>query len=285
LTNKRSLQGLASKELLVGTFLLLFLAGSFFLFPLIQEVDPFQTTLDIFAPPGGRYLLGTNDVGQDIFARLMTGGKNSLQVALGVGFCSTLLAAACGVSAGLAGGWFDKLLMRLVDVMLVIPNIIIIILIAAYLTPNITGEILIISLLTWLGGARIIRAQVLSLKERPHIYAARLFGAGEFYILRKHIWPELIPLLLTLFLQGARRAVLIEAGLGFLGLCDPNFISWGSMIGQALNFFYLDVWKWWLLPTAGVLALSLISLTLIGYSLEERYILSSERRKHGTANS
>lgn len=274
----------ADKEMLAGIIIGILLVGSFIIFPLLLKGDPSQTSLDIFSPPGGKYILGTNDVGQDIFARLMAGGRNSLQVALGAGVISTVLAVVIGVLAALAGGLTDRLLMRLVDILLVIPNIFIIILLAAYLQPAVLSEIMIISLLTWLEGARIVRAQILSLKERTHIYAARLFGAGLFYIFRRHLLPELKPLILVLFLQGVRRAVFMEAGLGFLGVIDPEMISWGSMLSQSLNFFYLEVWKWWLLPTAGVLSLTLISLTLIGYSWEDTFGSTSERSKDVTAD-
>jgi peptide/nickel transport system permease protein len=251
---------LASKEIILGGCLAIILAASFLILPWLLKGDPYQTSLNIFTPPNKEYLLGTNDVGQDILAGLLLGGQNSLKV------------------AALVGGRLDTFIMRMIDIILVIPNIFIIILVSAYLKPSLGLEIILISLLTWLGGARVIRAQVLSLKERTHVYAAILFGANLAYIFFRHILPELIPLVLSIFLQGARRAIFMEAALGFLGIVDPNVISWGTMINQSLNFFYLDVWRWWLLPTAGALSLSLISLTLIGRGLEETFISNSERR-------
>ncbi|NLP43494.1 MAG: ABC transporter permease [Peptococcaceae bacterium] len=269
---------LASKEIILGGCLAIILAASFLILPWLLKGDPYQTSLNIFTPPNKEYLLGTNDVGQDILAGLLLGGQNSLKVAVGVGILSTCLAVGFGVLAALVGGRLDTFIMRMIDIILVIPNIFIIILVSAYLKPSLGLEIILISLLTWLGGARVIRAQVLSLKERTHVYAAILFGANLAYIFFRHILPELIPLVLSIFLQGARRAIFMEAALGFLGIVDPNVISWGTMINQSLNFFYLDVWRWWLLPTAGALSLSLISLTLIGRGLEETFISNSERR-------
>jgi len=227
------------KEFIAGTVLGAVLLGLFLLGPLLVPYDPRATSLEIFSPPDGAHWLGTNDVGQDIFSRLLTGGKNSLTVALGSGLITTLLAVFLGACAALAGARADKIIMRLVDILLVIPNIIMIVLISAYVRPSLVLEIIIISLLGWLEGARIIRIQVLTLKERTHVYAARIFGAKGCYVFGRHILPELVPILLSLLVQGMRRAVFIEAGLAFIGVVDPNVISWGSMISTALNFYYL----------------------------------------------
>lgn len=266
------------KEIMIGMILLIALLGLFILGPFFVEIDPTQTSLDIFFSPDTTYLLGTNDVGQDIFARLLAGGQNSLWLAWNVGILSTFLAVLIGTTAGLVGGRLDRFLMRTIDVLLVIPSMVILILVFAYLYPRLPLQILLISLLTWLEGARIVRVQVLSLKERSHVYAAKIFGARLPYIFFRHILPEMIPIFITLFLQGARRAIFLEAGLAFIGLVDPNVISWGSMISHALKYYYMDVWKWWLLPTIAALSASLISFTLLGYGLEEALSRRSERR-------
>lgn len=269
---KNRLHFIRQKECIAGLALSMALTGIFLLGPLLVSFDPQATSLEIFSPPDGVHWLGTNDVGQDIFSRLLIGGQNSLTVALGAGIITTLLAVLLGAAAALGGTWADKIIMRLVDILLVIPNIIVIVLISAYARPSLFLEIIIISLLGWLEGARVIRIQVLTLKERTHVYAARVFGANDCYVFSRHILPELLPVILALLVQGMRRAVFIEAGLGFIGVVDPNVISWGSMISTSLNYYYLDVWKWWLLPPAGMLSLSLIGLTLIGYAVEETLI-------------
>ena len=113
-----------------------------------------------------------------------------------------------------------------------------------------------------------MRSQVLTLKERMHIYAARTFGADQRHILKNHIVPDISPIIASMMIQDARRAVFMEAGLAFLGVSDPLIISWGKMMNQALAFTYLDVWKWWLLPTGILLSLTLVSLSFLGVSLE-----------------
>lgn len=269
---KNRLHLVRQKESIAAMVLGTVLLGLFLLGPLLVSFDPKATSLDIFSPPDGTHWLGTNDLGQDIFSGLLTGGKNSLIVAFGTGIITTLLAVFLGATAALAGAWADKIIMRLVDILLVIPNILIIVLVSAYLRPSLILEILIISLLGWLEGARVIRIQVLVLKERTHVYAARMFGANGYYVFGRHILPELVPIMLPLLVQGMRRAVFLEAGLAFIGVVDPNVISWGSMISTSLNYYYLDVWKWWLLPPAGMLSLSLLGLTLAGYTVEETLI-------------
>jgi len=265
MSRRYSLSIVQQKESVVGIGLGIFLLMLFSVGPTLLSFDPGATSLTIFSPPSGMH-----DVGQDIFSRLLTGGRSSLIVALGVGIISTLLAVTLGSWAAMAGRWADKLIMRTVDILLVIPNIIIIILITSYFRPSLALEIIIISFLGWLEGARVVRMQILTLKERAHIYAAKLFGASQFYVFYRHLLPQLFPLMLFLLLQGMRRAVFIEAGLAFIGVVDPDVISWGSMISNALKFYYLEVWAWWLLPTVGMLSLSLLAVTLIGYGLEEQ---------------
>jgi peptide/nickel transport system permease protein len=140
--------------------------------------------------------------------------------------------------------------------------------VAAYLRPNLTLLILLISAFSWPGGARIVRSQVLSLKERMHINAARTFGAGKKHILFNHILPDISPIIFALMMQDARRAVFMEAGLAFLGVSDPTVISWGKMMNQALAFTYLDAWQWWLVPAGLALSATLVGISLFSFSLE-----------------
>jgi peptide/nickel transport system permease protein len=136
------------------------------------------------------------------------------------------------------------------------------------LLPDIGGMVLILSLLCWQGGARIVRAQTLSLKEKGHVSAARGFGAGTGYILQTHILPDLGPILLAEFIFCVRRAVFLQAGLAFLGIGDPGVVSWGSMINDARDWIFMDVWKNWLVPSGAALSATIVAITLIGHSLE-----------------
>jgi peptide/nickel transport system permease protein len=236
--------------------------------PLITPYNPHQQTQSALLAPSGGHWLGTNHVGQDIWSRLVFGARTSLLVGFGVGVLATVLGTICGVSAALIGGLYERIVMRLVDAFIVIPMVIVVILVAAYVKPSILVLIILLALLSWQGGARIIWAQALSQKERKYVAAARSFGAGTFYIAWRHIVPALGPILLVDFIYGIRRAVFMEAGLAFLGISDPTMVSWGLMMRDALSFSYLPVWQWWLLPIGIALSLIIVGLTFVGHGVE-----------------
>jgi len=236
--------------------------------PLLSEYSPHDYTGKIFSPPGMDHLLGTDSMGQDIWARLLWGARTSLLVALAVALLSSALSVLVGASAALIGGLYERFCMRVADAMISLPTIIVMILVAAYLRPSLPLLIVLISAFSWPGGARIVRSLVLSLKERMHINAAQTFGAGKGHIVCTHIIPELSPIIFALMMQDARRAVFMEAGLAFLGVSDPAVISWGKMMHQALAFTYLDVWQWWLVPTGLALSATLVAISFLSFSLE-----------------
>ncbi|WP_066636141.1 ABC transporter permease [Desulfolucanica intricata] len=251
-----------------GLILLILLTGLAIMAPVLTQYEPATYTGSIFNPPSAEFWLGTNDVGQDIWTRILYGARTSLIVGCGVALLAAFLSMLVGGTAALIGGLYDRIVMRAVDAVIVIPPVIIVILIAAYLRPNLWLLVVLLSLLIWPGGARVIRAQTLFMKEKLHIKAARTFGAGWIYLLSKHIMPDIGPIIIAVMIQNARRAVFMEAGLSFLGISDPAMISWGRMMQHALKFSYLDVWKWWLLPTGIALSLTIISFVFIGFALE-----------------
>ncbi len=236
--------------------------------PVLAPYDPVAQTTSVFLQASYQHLLGTNHVGQDIWSQLVYGARTSLAVGFGVGIISTLLSMLIGILCAMLGGYFDKIIMRIVDALIIIPAIIVVILVAAYIRPGIAMLIIVLALLSWPGGARVVRAQAMSLKERGHIYAARASGAGTMYIAGRHIIPDLGPILIVEFIYGVRRAVFIEAGLAFLGIGDPLQVSWGTMMHEAMRFSYLNVWQWWLIPAGLALSLTIIGLTYIGHAAE-----------------
>jgi peptide/nickel transport system permease protein len=236
--------------------------------PLLTSYQPNNQTPFAFKPPSSSHWLGTNHVGQDILSQLIYGARASLLVGFSVAFLAVILSAIIGTSTALTGGLYDRIIMRVVDAFIVIPAIIIIILVSAYLKPSLCVLILLLSLLGWQGGARVIRAQALSLKEMGHISAAQSFGASNVYLVSRHILPDLGPILLVEFIYGVRWAIFMEAGLAFLGITDPTTISWGMMMREALDFCYLPVWQWWLLPPGVALSLTISAVTFIGHTLE-----------------
>jgi peptide/nickel transport system permease protein len=251
-----------------GIIILLLVIVLALLAPLLSRYDPTQQSTASLLSPSGAHWLGTNQVGQDIWSQLLYGARTSLMVGFGVGILSLILSVIFGISSALIGGLYDKIIMRIVDAFIIIPMIVLVILVAAYIKPSLPVLILLLSVLSWQGGARVIRAQALSLKESGHIYASRTFGASRVYLAYRHIIPDMGPILLVEFIYGVRRAVFLEAGLAFLGIGDPMVVSWGSMMRDAMKFSYLDVWQWWLIPPGVTLSLTIIGLTFISHAAE-----------------
>jgi ABC-type dipeptide/oligopeptide/nickel transport system permease subunit len=223
--------------------------------------------------PSAAHLLGTNGVGQDVASQLLSGARVSLFVAIVAGLGTLLIGALVGMVAGWAGGAVDAVLMRVVDLVLVVPKVPLLIVIGTYAGPSLGVLALIIALTGWPPTARIVRSQVLSLRGRAHIRAAVGFGASTSQILWRHILPEVGLILAAGFVGAAGRAISFEAGLAFLGLGDPSRASWGAILRDALDFgglFFTDAWQWWLAPPVIAISLLLLGLTFLGVGLEQR---------------
>ncbi len=244
----------------------------------IAPYDPWAYVAPPLTSPGWEHPLGTNEVGQDILSELIYGARTTLLIGVSSAIASSLLSLLLGLMAGLFRGTAERVLLRLVDVMLVVPVLLVALLAAAYFKPGTSGLILMFSLLFWPPGARIVWSQVLSLKEQGHLTAARHFGAGTWYLMRRHLVPELYPLLAVNFIQIVRRAVFMEAGLAFLGIFDPSLKSWGLMLHYARDFVFTGAWAWWLLPPAAAISLTIISFAMLGYALESA--LDPRLRRH-----
>lgn len=253
---------------LFGLVILVFLsAGSTRLAP--HAPDAFVGP--ILAPPGRFHLLGTNGLGQDILSQVLAGCRISLTVAVTVGFTGTALGFLAGAAAGFHPKRLGVFIMRVVDGLMAVPRLPLIILLAVFLRPRLVNVIGVLVFLSWPGVARTIRAQVLSVRERDYLRFVRFSGGGFLYVLRYHLWRELLPLLLAKAAAVAGHAVLAEAGLSFLGLGDPTLKSWGTMIRSCLDYpgiLWTPAWSWWLLPPSFMVSLALLSFTLIGYGLD-----------------
>lgn len=252
---------------IVGTFALLAL--------LAPWLAPFRVTAlagDPLQAPSLRHLLGTNSVGQDVASQLLAGARTSLWVAVVAGGGTAVIGALVGALAGWTGGLTDALTMRLADVLLVVPGVPLLIVIGAYTQPSVGSISVIIAFTSWPVVARIVRSQVLSLRRRAHIRAAVGFGATTGRVLRTHIGPELAPVLVAALVGAAQRAIIIEAGLAFLGLGSAN-ASWGSAIRDALAFrglFFTNAWSWWLLPPIMAISMVLVGAALVGAAVDDR---------------
>jgi peptide/nickel transport system permease protein len=234
------------------------------------NIDNFQ--LQLFGTAFG--LLGTDYAGVDVLTQTMFGARISLFVGLlaaGIGIGLGLLV---GLLAGFLGKFVDEILMRFTDMLLVIPSLPLLIVLVAVLGPSIWNIILIIGFLGWTGFARIVRSQVLTLRERPFVEASRASGAGPGRIIIKHIFPNIVSLTYVNLALSVPAAILTESALAFLGLSDPSVVSWGHMF-QNINIsgdlsHFPPVW-WWILPPGFGIALVSLSFILIGYALDELF--------------
>ena len=246
----------------------------------IAPYDPTQLSGKPFETPSGQHWLGTNDIGQDILSEVIYGTRISLLIGVLSAGIAMLIGTGAGLLAGFYRGFLGTLLMRIVDVVLVIPFVPLMVLLAAYLGQNLWNLIAVISLLIWARPARVIRAQVLSLTERDYITAARALGAGDGHILIRHILPGVLSLSLAQFVLATSGSILLEASLSFLGLGDPTQKSWGTVLfyAQARNAFLSGAWVWWVLPPGLMITASVLGFALLGFALEE--VLNPRLKAH-----
>lgn len=221
---------------------------------------------------GGRHgLLGTDQRGRDVFILLIAGIRTSLIVGISATLVASLLGLGFGLTAGYMGGLVDALIMRAVDILMSIPTLPILMVLAGVWGKGLWQLVLILSIFSWMGTARSVRALVLTVRESPWVEGLRALGAKRGYILWKHLVPETAPILLANVALGVPGAILAEAGLAFLGLSDPRLVSWGRMLHEAHSFGAFTQGAWWLLlpPGLSIVAICLIFMD-IGRFLEEQ---------------
>ena len=269
---KRAIPRLARVVGAIGS-LVLFVLLIFAVIP--TAVAPFDAKERVGLPlqkPTSENILGTNDLGQDLFSELIAGTRASLFTGLVVALLSVAVGTVVGLVSGYLGGWLDSFLMRLTDLILVLPFLPLVILISVYLGPSQRNIILVLAIFFWAAPARLIRARVLSTRADTYIEAARALGANPLQIMAGHLWSAVRPLALVQVVLVASASILAESSLSFLGLGDPSGKSWGTMLyfARASGAFLSEAWKWWVLPTGLMITLAVLSLGLIGYSLEQR---------------
>jgi peptide/nickel transport system permease protein len=227
---------------------------------------------DIYARPSSAHWLGTDDGGKDVFSAFVYGSRVSLIVGFAASMISMLIGGTVGLVAGFYGGRIGNFLMRLTDIFLVIPDLPLMIVIVAIVGPSLWNIIFVIGILGWTGTARIVRAQALSLKERQFVTRARALGAGNFYILRRHIFPLVLPLMVANTVLVISLSILEESTLSFLGLGDPTTLSWGGMLNFAFTRGAISAGAWWALVAPGLgIVWVVLACTLVGNTLEEAF--------------
>lgn len=252
-----------------GAGLALLLAFMVLAGPWLALHNPHDMSFQPLSPPSSEHWLGVNDGGMDIFSELLHGVRNTVVFGLMTGITALVIGVVIGLVCAWFGGVPDHFLMRLADILLAIPAVMILILVAAFFRPSPLALGLILAALSWPTTAKAIRAQALVGKKGVHVQAARQMGASGAYIIARHLMPELFPLYLIGFAAKARMAMFMEASLSFLGLFDPSRKSLGMMISYALKYYYLDIWWNWLIPPILCLTLLIMTVTFLAVSLEK----------------
>lgn len=247
-----------------GGMLALFLFAAVFA-GVIAPRDPRKTSDESFRPPSAQFLFGTDDLGRDVFSGVAHGARVSISIGITVALISGLMGVLIGATAGYAGGLIDDLLMRLTELFLIPPRFFLALVVAALFGSTFFTLIVVLSVTYWPFTARLVRAEVMSLKERSFVEAARAMGASHARILFRAILPNAFPLIVTNVVLMVGGVILVEAGLEFIGLGDSNYISWGYMLHNGEHFIR-DAW-WIIFFPALAISLLVLALNSIGDSL------------------
>lgn len=265
------------RELLLGTwrgrFGIAVLALTIFVAifgELLAPYDPNASSTDVLEPPSWSHILGTTENGSDVFSQLLVGTRVSVVVGFAAALISAVVGSIVGLAGGYFGGWTDRILDAFENWFLVIPTLPLMIVLARVLSPSLTVLIAVIGLTSWAGTGRIVRAQVLTLRERPFVERARALGAGDTYIIRTHILPNTLPLIFANTVLIVAVAILSEAALAFLGLGDPTQISWGTMLENAFSSGAPSAGAWWYVVPPGLcITILVLAVSLLGFLFEE----------------
>ena len=254
---------------LTGLTIVLIMSILALLAPWIAPYDPAALNPDqILMPPSPEHLLGTDELGRDVFSSLLYGARVSLWVGFVAVGISTAIGIVLGLASGYFGGWTDELIMRGVDVMLCFPSFFLILAVIAFLEPSLINIMVVIGLTSWMGVARLVRAETLSLRERDYIAASRLAGASTSRLLFVHILPNALAPVLVSATLGVAGAILVESSLSFLGLgVQPPDASWGNMLMDGKNT--LEIAPWLSLYPGLAILITVLGYNLLGESLRD----------------
>jgi peptide/nickel transport system permease protein len=262
-----------SKLALAGVGVIFLLYAVAVLAPLLAPYDPIAQPLNLvassyLAPFAGGHLLGTDQFGRDVLSRILYGARISLAIGFVATAISVTLGTMVGAVAGYFGGWVDSVLMRFTDMVLAFPRLVLLILVVALFSPSLTLIILVLGLTQWPGTTRIVRGDVLSLREREFIQAARALGFGRWRIIMRHLIPNVLAPVIVTATLGIGNTIVMEAGLSFLGLgVQPPTPSWGSMVADGRQNL---IGGWWVATFPGLaIVLTVLAFNLVGDGLRD----------------
>ena len=246
--------------------------------PMYQPMTGVDPDIAKSIGPSLRHWLGTDFMGRDILSQLLAGARVAFMVGVSAAFMSIVIGTTIGMIAGYMGKFVDTLLMRLADMIMVMPTLLVVLILSALFGQlNIWIIVLIIALFRWPGVSRVIRAQTLSLKQRPFIEAAKVAGASHMRIIFRHIMPNVLPLAFLYMTFRVTSAIIIEAALAFLGFGDPSTVSWGMMLQWVWKTGHMFKAPYWLLPPGICISLITLSFYMLGRAMDE--VLDPRLRK------
>lgn len=261
---------LRSRKAVIGLVVVGFFVLTSLVAPLISPHSAKAQTCEVYAPPSGSHWLGCDDGGVDMLSQLMQGGRVSLIVGLAAALVALVIGGVIGIAAGYFGGWFDTLLMRITDYLLVIPDLVLMVVIAAVWGSSLWHIIIVIGCLSWTSNARLIRAQVISLRETGYVKRTRSVGATDLRIIGRHILPHVAPILIATTVLTIADAIYMESALAFLGLSDPGATTWGTILEHAFERTAVSAGAWWAIVPVGLcLAAVVVGCYLVGQAFED----------------
>lgn len=234
--------------------------------PALAWHDPIRSGYEILEPSSASYWLGTDDLGRDIFARVLFGARASLVIGIGAGLVATMIGVPIGILAGYAGGRVDLLLVQMIDIFVALPGLVLALIITAMVGPTIQNLVLVLGFVTWPTMARIVRGQALALRQAVFVEAARALGGGAAWIMARHVWPNVMRVVAAQFAITVSFAIFTSASLSFLGLgLPPPVPDWGGMVRE--GFQYLALNPLMSLGPGAAVALTILGFFLIGSSV------------------
>jgi peptide/nickel transport system permease protein len=265
----RAGQGRQASLAWLGAAMIIVLVAIAVFAPWLAPFDPLKAVADSFGEPFAPhppYWLGTDELGRDVLSRLLYGARISLLVAVVATSLTVLIGVAVGLSSGFLGGWADTLLMRCTDVVLAFPALLLAIALAALFAPGLRTIFVVIALVSWTGVARTVRGEVLSLRERDFVTAARALGASNARLMVRHVLPNVLPTILVMSALSTSNTVLLDAGLSYLGLGVPvPTPSWGRMISESQLYYRMAPW---LMVFPGMaIVYTVVAFNFLGYGL------------------
>jgi peptide/nickel transport system permease protein len=229
--------------------------------------DPFRTAGDPLLAPSRAHWMGTDNLGRDMLTSVMHGARTSMVVVLGVTLIASVIGLTVGVVAGYRGGWVDDVLMRITELFQAVPRFFLVLLIVSLFGAGLDNLIYVLALTSWPALARVSRAEVLSVRDRDYVEAARSIGATDRRILVRHVVPNVLPTALVVIALTGSRIILLEASLSFLGLGDPTVMSWGYLVANAQRFLRV---AWWMSVFPGLaIAIAVLGINLVSDALND----------------